>query len=66
MGDHLVIQPLIRPGTTNISFGRVSAEVDEDEEFMPEEETYDWETVVSGGWKLAGTLSGYTAHLFWP
>ncbi|KAI0092660.1 hypothetical protein BDY19DRAFT_497019 [Irpex rosettiformis] len=54
VGETLVVQPLPRPGATSTPSGRALAEVEAEEEFVPEEEAYEWIEVISGDWKDVG------------
>ena len=52
--DEVIVQPISRPGTSSISFGGVldSLAVEEEEEEEVEHETFTWQDIIDGEWRL--------------
>ena len=50
VGENLTVQPVHKPGAVEVSFGGYTDE--EGEVALLEEETFEWNEVYSGDWKV--------------
>lgn len=50
--DEVIVQPISRPGTSSISFGGVLDSLAVEEEAEVEPETFTWQDIIDGEWRL--------------